>query len=171
MLTADTHHIGGFQCELCGNNHEEQYEDVMECSSKQVAAFIQWLQQQPFYENTTVILSGDHLTMDPEFLADIDDSYVRTSYNCILNTPTTPASQQNRQFGSIDMFPTTLAAMGVEIEGDRLGLGTNLFSQRQTLSEEFGHIQLDEELQKNSKFYFDTFFPSDEIPTTATTED
>lgn len=171
MLTADTHFPDGYVCRLCENNYEEQYGNVMRCSDTQLKNFLDWLQQQPFYENTTVILSGDHLTMDPEFLADIDDSYVRTSYNCILNTPVVPANEQNRQFGTIDMFPTTLAAMGVEIEGDRLGLGTNLFSQRQTLSEEFGHIQLDKELQKNSKFYFETFFALDEVPTTAATEE
>lgn len=170
MLTADTHFPDGYVCRLCENNYDEQYGNVMRCSDTQLRAFISWLQEQPFYENTTVILSGDHLTMDPEFLADIDDSYIRTSYNCILNAPVAPAKEQNRQFGTIDMFPTTLAAMGVEIEGDRLGLGTNLFSKRQTLSEEFGHTQLDAELQKNSKFYFEKFFALDEVPTTAPTD-
>ena len=72
---------------------------------------------------------------------------------------------QNRQFGSIDMFPTTLAAMGVTIEGDRLGLGTNLFSGEKTLSEQYGHTQLDAELQKGSDFYFEKFF---ELPPEAT---
>ena len=51
------------------------------------------------------------------------------------------------------MFPTTLAAMGVEIPGDRLGLGTNLFSAKLTLTETFGYEKLDEEIQKNSDFY------------------
>lgn len=158
MLTADTHFPDGYVCRLCENTYAEQYGNVMKCSDQQLSVFIQWLQEQPFYENTTVILSGDHLTMDPEFLADIDDAYIRTNYNCILNAPVTPVRSQNRQFGTIDMFPTTLAAMGVKIEGDRLGLGTNLFSARKTLSEEFGHSQLDAELQKDSAYYFDKFF-------------
>ncbi|MBQ8358869.1 MAG: LTA synthase family protein [Oscillospiraceae bacterium] len=165
MLTADTHFPDGYVCRLCENTYDEQYGNVMKCSDQQLGAFIKWLQEQPFYENTTVILSGDHLTMDPEFLADIDDAYIRTNYNCILNAPITPVQTQNRQFGTIDMFPTTLAAMGVQIEGDRLGLGTNLFSARKTLSEEFGHIQLDAELQKDSPFYFEKFF---ELPTEPT---
>lgn len=164
MLTADTHFPDGYVCRLCENTYEEQYGNVMKCSDTQLKAFIGWLQEQPFYENTTVILSGDHLTMDPEFLADIDDAYIRTSYNCILNAPLTPVRENNRQFGSIDMFPTTLAAMGVQIEGDRLGLGTNLFSDRQTLSEEFGHTQLDAELQKDSVFYFEKFFELPQEP-------
>lgn len=158
MLTADTHFPDGYVCRLCEDTYGEQYGNVMRCSDKQLSAFLTWLQKQPFYENTTVILSGDHLTMDPKFLANIDKTYVRTSYNCILNAPVTPEQTKNRQFGTIDMFPTTLAALGVQIEGDRLGLGTNLFSGRQTLSEEFGHEQLDKELQKDSTFYFEKFF-------------
>ena len=158
MLTADTHFPDGYVCRLCRHEYTEQYGNVIRCSDTQLKEFVEWIQAQPFYENTTIILSGDHLTMDPEFLDTIDESYVRTSYNCIINAPIDPVNTKNRQFGTIDMFPTTLAAMGVEIEGDRLGLGTNLFSDKQTLSEEYGHAYLDEELQKHSNFYFDTFF-------------
>ena len=61
--------------------------------------------------------------------------------------------ENNRQFGTFDLYPTTLAAMGVEIEGDRLALGTNLFSDKKTLTEEFGYEYLVEELQKQSDFY------------------
>ena len=65
-LTADTHFPDGYVCEKCENTHEEQYSNVLSCSSRQVAEFIDWLKEQPFYENTTIVLSGDHLTMDPE---------------------------------------------------------------------------------------------------------
>ena len=53
----------------------------------------------------------------------------------------------------MDMYPTILAAMGAKIEGDRLGLGTNLFSDKQTLMEELGFKTLDNELQKTSNYY------------------
>lgn len=78
---------------------------------------------------------------------------MRTTYNCIINAPIIPAEEKNRQFATFDMFPTTLAALGVEIEGDRLGLGTNLFSDKKTLTEQYGFAALDEELQKKSEFY------------------
>lgn len=51
------------------------------------------------------------------------------------------------------MFPTILASLGCEIEGDRLGLGTNLFSEKNTLAEEYGYENLFEELEKKSTFY------------------
>ncbi|MNU03741.1 hypothetical protein D3C72_2478700 [compost metagenome] len=51
------------------------------------------------------------------------------------------------------MFPTILASLGVDFKGNRLGLGTNLFSDRKTLVEELGLHYVDKELEKNSSFY------------------
>ncbi|MBR7142349.1 MAG: LTA synthase family protein [Clostridia bacterium] len=157
LLTADTHFPDGYVCHLCGNEHEEQYANVLSCSAKQVASFIGWIKEQPFYENTTVIIVGDHLTMDPLFLEDIGEDYVRTVYNCFINAPVKPVNGRLRQFGAFDMFPTTLAALGVRIQGERLGLGVNLFSEEPTLTELYGYEALNDELQKKSVFYNETF--------------
>ncbi len=153
MLTADTHFPDGYVCRLCDNKYDEQYANVLSCSSKQIYDFVSWVQNQPFYENTTIIISGDHLTMDAEFLEDIDEKYIRTTYNCIINSAIPAKNRNNRVFASFDMFPTTLAAMGAEIEGNRLGLGTNLFSDEKTLAEQYGAKKLNTELQKKSEFY------------------
>ena len=133
----------------------------MRCSSRMIYEFIEWIQEQPFYENTTIVLCGDHLTMDPDFMQDVDENYLRTVYNCIINPAVEPVQEKNREFGTFDMFPTTLAAMGVEIQGDRLGLGTNLFSDKQTLCEMYGFETLDWELQKRSEFYEQRFLGLD----------
>ena len=61
-----------------------------------------------------------------------------------------PVRDDFREYATIDNFPTTLAAMGVEIEGDRLGLGTNLFSDQDTLVERDGLDYVNTELQKAS---------------------
>ena len=160
-LTADTHFPDGYECELCGDKYEEQYSNVLSCSSKQVYDFINWIKAQPFYENTTIVLAGDHLTMDPEFLAEIDEDYVRTTYNCIINPAVQPVSGQGREFATFDLFPTTLAALGATIEGERLGLGTNLFSSVETLTEKYGYDELEAELSKASDFYIETFYDAE----------
>lgn len=157
MLTADTHFPDGYLCPDCPQKYEEQYANVLTCSALKVGQFIDWIKQQPFYENTTIVISGDHLTMDPNFLKDIDENYTRTVYNCIINAPIEPKQEHNRTFATFDFFPTTLAAMGAEIEGNRLGLGTNLFSENQTLAEQYGIDKLEEELQHKSKFYNNRF--------------
>ena len=153
VLTADTHFPDGYICEDCDDVYEDQYANVVSCSSKQVYEFVNWIKEQPFYEDTTIVISGDHLTMDPEFLKGIDQNYTRTVYNCIINSAVEPVQEKNRNFGTFDMFPTTLAAMGVNIEGEKLGLGTNLFSSVPTLTERYGFEMLDNELQKKSLFY------------------
>ena len=153
MLTADTHFPDGCPCRLCRDDFEVPYANVLACSSRQVAEFVAWIQQQPFYQNTTVVISGDHLTMDAGFMQGVDPEYTRTVYNCLIHPAVVPVSEKNRQFGTCDLFPTTLVALGVKIDGDRLALGTNLFSERETLTEEYGYTYLSEELQKQSGFY------------------
>ena len=158
MLTVDTHFEDGYVCEQCQNEFgDNQYANVMACSSRQVDAFVKWIQQQPFYENTTIVISGDHLTMDSDFCNDVREDYERSVYNVFINLPegldTSFEKTHSREFATLDMFPTTLAAMGVTIEGDRLALGVNLFSDEQTLTEQYGRKGLDKELMKKSKFY------------------
>ena len=51
------------------------------------------------------------------------------------------------------MYPTTLAALGIKIDGNKLALGVNLFSSEQTLSEKLGFDYFYEELNKKSFFY------------------
>ncbi|WP_405320292.1 sulfatase-like hydrolase/transferase [Frisingicoccus sp.] len=158
MLTADTHHVAGYVCDLCENAYDDQYGNVWSCASRQLNDFVEWLKEQDFYENTTVVICGDHCSMDPDFYGSFsyDKHHGETGrkvYNAILNSAVEPMNEKNRKFTTMDMFPTVLAAMGVEIEGDRLNLGTNLFSSEETLSEKYGYEDLFEELNKKSSFY------------------
>lgn len=152
LLTADTHFEDGYYCRLCNDEYGEQYADVMACSSRQVTEFVQWVQQQPFYENTTIVVVGDHLTMDKDFCSDVEKDYQRTVYNAFINSAVT-TDTSSRTATTMDMFPTTLASMGIVIEGDKLGLGTNLFSDAQTLAEKLGIKSLNNELGKKSELF------------------
>lgn len=153
MLTVDTHHAGGYICELCEDAHDSQYANSIACASKQVCNFVKWIQQQDFYENTTIIIHGDHLSMDPEFVGTIDLSYYRTVFDVIINSAVETGNTKNRGFTTMDMFPTTLSALGASISGDRLGLGTDLFSTTPTLVETYGLAMFEEELTYKSLFY------------------
>lgn len=153
MVTIDTHTPDGYLCDLCQNNHENQYANVIECQSRQVGNFINWCKQQSWYENTTIVITGDHKSMAEKFFSNIDSDYIRTPYNCIINSAVEPVQTTQRNFSAMDMYPTILAAMGANIDGDRLGLGTNLFSDKETIIEEIGLEIFDQELQKSSNFY------------------
>lgn len=158
MLTVDTHHIGGYQCFYCTDPYEETYEQSIACSSRQVLEFVRWLQEQPFYENTTVVITGDHLSMDNGYFdRNVSPLYQRMVYNCILNAPVTTEHTKNREYCAVDLFPTTLAALGCTIEGDRLGLGVDLFSDTPTLSEQMGYYKFNEQMSRASDYYIANF--------------
>ena len=154
LLTVDTHFEDGYVCNLCGDSFgDNQYSNVINCSSGQVYDFVRWVQEQDFYENTTIIISGDHPTMDADYCVEVDEGYTRKVYTCYINPAVTPKDpDKERSYSTLDCFPTTLAAMGVTIEGDRLGLGTNLFSDVPTLVETYGIDEVEQQLSMKSLF-------------------
>lgn len=157
ILTVDTHREDGYVCEDCGNEFgSDQYANVMSCSSKKIADFVSWVQQQDFYENTTIVLAGDHPTMDSDFCEDVKPDYVRKVYTVYIN-PAAEVQKKDmyREYTTFDHYPTTLASLGVKIEGERLGLGTNLFSDEWTLTEKYQRSWVESELNKKSKFMED----------------
>ena len=140
-------------CEECGDEYgDDQYANVLTCSDRQVYEFVKWIQRQDFYENTTIVISGDHPTMDSDFCEDVESDYSRRVYTTYINSAVqADDAAMTRNYTTFDNFPTTLASLGVEIAGDRLGLGTNLFSDTLTLTETYGIQRMSDELQKESK--------------------
>lgn len=173
METADTHFPDGYVSPNTPMTRESQYANVIAYSASEVTKFVRWIQQQPFYENTTIILIGDHLSMDTDFFLNFDRSYLRTTFNLILNPAPSigeiPEERlHNRWWANFDMFPTAMAAIGVKIDGDKLALGTNLFSGTPTLFEEnggeAGWQKANSEFEFGSPFYKKTILNADYQP-------
>ena len=152
MLTTDTHFIDGYLDSTCEEKFDVAYANAFYCSDSKIYEFINWIQEQDFYENTTIVVVGDHLTMQENFYpnADMSSRYV---YNLFINSAIKKVDEKNRLFSVFDLYPTTLASMGVKIEGDRLGLGVNLYSNKNTLIEELGIEKLNSEIVNKSEFY------------------
>lgn len=158
VSTIDTHAPGGWRCAECPTEFPTKYENAYACASRQVYRFVAWLKEQPFYENTTVIICGDHLSMAADYFRQnqLEDANRRV-YNCIINSPVSAANTTNREITPFDMFPTALAAMGCQIQGDRLGLGVNLFSDQPTLAERLGVETLNNEIDRSMVPYLFRF--------------
>lgn len=156
MLTVDTHHTGGYKCSRCGDEYDTDLENVLACQDRLVGEFIEWCKGQPFMENTTIIITGDHPRMDTYLIGDTE-YYDRTVYNCFINALCEPLYVTGRTFTAFDIFPTALSAIGFKIDGERLGLGTNLFSPAQTLPEKYGYEWLEDEIRKYSAYYEEKF--------------
>ena len=159
LLTVDTHHVAGYFCDHCEWIYPTQLENVIVCADYQVAEFIEWIQKQDFYEDTVIMVTGDHPRMDVLLVSDTD-YYDRTVYNCFIAKDMESydlSNTEKRLFTPMDLMPTALSFMGFDIEGDRIGLGTDLFSDTPTLAEEMGYDTLEKELQKYSEFYITKF--------------
>ena len=153
MLTADTHFPDGFLCNDCPNKWDEQYKNVISCSSKRVGDLVKWIQKQDFYDNTTIVIAGDHLTMQANFFEPEEgEQYEKKVVNVIIN-PAVEAENTQRTYSTMDLYPTTLGSLGAQIDGNRLGLGTNLFSKERTLIERYGVEYVNDELKKISRYY------------------
>ena len=152
MLTVDTHFPDGYTDNSCKDTYDNPYLTAIDCSSEKLEEFINWIKEQDFYENTTIVLAGDHLSMNTYSFDGIDEDE-RGIYNVFINSAINTDCNKNRSFTTFDYYPTTLAALGVKINGERLGLGTNLFSCKETLSEELGNDYIDEKLMEKSPYY------------------
>lgn len=159
METADTHAPEGYLSEHAEKKFDTQYANCIYYSQAEAVKFVRWIQEQDFYENTTIVLIGDHLSMSKSFCTPINEAgYHRTCFNLFINLPEElcnidKSRLQNRDWALFDMFPTLVACLGVEFDGNRLGIGTNLFSDEQTLFERDGVAEVNKELENRSNFY------------------
>lgn len=160
MLTADTHFKDGYLCEDCPDTYDEQYENVIVCSDQRIAEFVQWIQQQDFYEDTVIVLAGDHLSMDGLINQAVGLDYQRKTYFTVINGPEYTLDQ-NRSYTTLDIFPTTVEALGAQIEGHRLGLGTSLYADEPTLYEEFGFEWLNKQISYHNVRYEEEIMEGD----------
>lgn len=155
LLTVDTHFPNGYYCPLCRYDYSTGYENVFDCADRQIYDFVQWVQEQDFYENTTFVITSDHFSMNNDFFEErITNVEDRRLFHCIINPDPSLRLETNIRGASVlDLFPTTLATLGVTWDSDRLGIGTNLFSDTETLIELYGIEAFNEELKYPSTFF------------------
>ena len=161
LIGIDTHFPDGIVGDYTTKKYKTQYENVYATESKLVYDFISWIKEQDFYEDTTIVIVGDHLSMQTDYFTSrgASDRYV---YNCIINSYVKTDNNSGRQFSALDTFPTIVSAIGGKIENDKLGLGINLFSDKKTLIERYSYEYLNDELLKKSAFYDKTIIDDDE---------
>lgn len=106
-----------------------------------------------------IVITGDHGRMDTSLVEGVNN-LDRTIYNCFINADgADTAFTVGRVFTPMDMYPTVLSALGFSIQGERLALGTNLFSGKRTLAEEKGFANFNRELGLSSESYTKLFAP------------
>lgn len=139
MFTLDTH-LG----------YKIGADEVQKITIENLNDFIAWFEKQDFYENTSLVILGDHNQMGPK---------VKTGakiYNAFLNLPDKLKQGINteRTFNQIDMFPTILEIMGYELPKRKAGVGVSLFSDEKTLAERYSYQKQVEIFSQNDRFYY-----------------
>ena len=159
LFTMDTHFKDGYLDNSCNVEYKNNHlANSYVCSSKMISDYINWIKEQDFYKNTTIVLMGDHMVMQDSFYKEHKD-YQRMNYNAIINGVIN-TSPKNREFSQFDMYPTILASIGAKIEGDKLGFGVNLYSDNKTMIEILGKDTFDKEILKRSDYYDKNIFTS-----------
>lgn len=150
FFTIDTHSPHGLYDPDCikakdANNKDERFKAAVRCVSRELNKFLVSLETKPFYKNTSIVIFGDHLFMGTRLIKDFPD---RKWVNIFINSAKVPIFEKKRLFSDIDMFPTILSSMNFDIKGNKLGLGTDLFSDKKTLVESIGLDSLNKEINK-----------------------
>ena len=152
LASIDTHFIDGYVGNYSETKFKHQYENAYATTSRLTYEFVEWVRKQDYYKDTTIVIVGDHLSMQDNFF-NKKNAKKRYVYGCIINPIKKTNNNKNRVITPLDTYPTIVASIGGKIKGDKLGLGVNLFSDKKTLAEEYGLKYLDKELKKKSSFY------------------
>lgn len=166
FFTIDTHSPHGLYDPDCvkasdKSNKDELLKASARCVSRELNKFLGSLKKRPFYGNTSIIVFGDHLFMGNRLVEGFAN---RKWVDVFINAPKVPISEEKRIFSDIDMFPSILSSINFNINGDRLGFGTDLFSDKKTLIEEIGLDSLNKELgQMRSHLVYESYLLKKEL--------
>lgn len=152
FFTIDTHAPSGLYDPDCIKTDDEMNEDerlkaCVRCVSRELNKFLDSLKRKTYYDNTSIVVFGDHLFPGSRLVKGATN---RRWINFFINESKVPVHGENRLYSDIDMFPTILSSMNFDIEGNRLGFGTDLFSDKRTLVESIGLDSLNSEIRKMS---------------------
>lgn len=134
------------------------YRDAFAALSYSVSDFVGWFEKHRLFENTTVVVLGDHLHMSNELGAVDLREKKRAIYNVFVNSQAQgDGAVKERTFASFDLCPTILESIGATVSEGRFGLGVSLFRDTPTLLEQLGEEAVIHELSQFSPFYMDFY--------------
>lgn len=164
MLTVDTHQPFGHLDDSCKvalkkigfeEKKDGQFPAALRCASMQLASFIGWIKEQPWFSNTVISVMGDHTMPSLSGKAGVPPTDSLYWTNFIINSAVDEkiAYHHEKKYSSLDMFPTLLESMGFELEERSIGLGKSLYADKPTLLEIYGQPILDSLLRERSIQY------------------
>lgn len=121
LLTLDTHNPRGFMSQLCRDHGARNFEDIVECTSQQLADFVKFLSDNDYLKDTNIVILGDHLAVSNPVFEKLKLVTGRRIFNQFISDR--PPAKNTEVVIPFDFFPTLLEFTGIQVMGDRLGLG------------------------------------------------
>ena len=140
IATIETHYPYGFynsNCEIKPDDSKEEniFKATVQCASFDLGNFISWCQRQPFFENTTIVITGDHLFPGSHLVSRVRPN--RSWINIFINSRVKAIKEKDRFFTSFDIAPSLLESLGYKLHQHQMGFGISLFSEKKTLLEQY----------------------------------
>ncbi len=153
IFTIDTHGVSGQINPTCARQGYHTFPGIVECTSNQVAAFIDHIKKQGWLDKVEVVVMGDHLAM--KNLASKELESVDINQRFIFNVFVTnnKLSKNTDDIVPFDMFPTIITSLGFHIEGGRLALGYSAFGYDNIARPPESIASMRKKIGRNSSIY------------------
>ncbi|MFC5499692.1 sulfatase-like hydrolase/transferase [Caenimonas terrae] len=128
VLTLDTHNPYGYRSPTCRARGIKTFVDIVECTTGQVAELVKFATDKGYLKDTQIIVIGDHLAKSNPVADTLDEIPDRRIFNRFVseNMP----QQNTDDIMPFDLFPSIVQLLGIDVPGDRLGLGYTAFAAR-----------------------------------------
>ena len=153
ITTIDTHGPDGHFSQYCKKHGVTEFKGIVECTSKQVANFVQFMQKSGYLKDTKVVILGDHLAMHNPVHKKLNSAKQRYIYNRFISNKLVTKNREN--ILHFDLFPTILEFIGFKIEGGKLGLGFSAIGKDSDLPPTSIYDDMNKDLLNQSEKYLE----------------
>lgn len=158
ITTIDTHGPDGHYSTLCKEQGVKDFSGIVECTSNQVADFVNFVKKQGYLKDTNIVVMGDHLAMYNPAHEVLDAMPKRYIYNQLISQQKITKTRDH--ITHFDIFPTLLELSGFHIEGGKLGLGFTAITPNNIQPETNAFEQMEEDLLNESETYIELWKPA-----------
>jgi len=144
ILTLDTHGPN-FPEKNCKKN--ASLHDSVQCSTREVAKFIEYVKDKGYLENTNIVIIGDHIGYP------IKNTENKKIYNSWISKNTMPKNRET--IIAFDIAPSILEFIGLRINEKKYGLGYSAFFNKPKNFDENRMNNMKQNILGRSKFYLD----------------
>jgi len=151
ILTTDTHDPG-FIDDDCTHDENENFSNIMNaviCTSDVLYDFINFIYDN-YYENTSIVILGDHIYPGKLSLSTSDKNAERSIYNSLISKD---IKIYRDLINHYDFFPTILNLLNFSFNQDKLGLGVSFIKNTNIDNYNLYYDNLVNNIQNKSDFY------------------